>query len=191
VRRNLIVPAIMVVIGVGGAGIAVYLTSVHYAKVPLVCNSTGVVNCERVLSSSYSSVGGIPISVGGIAWFAVTALFGLVALWYAPEPRWLQPAQVMWGLLGLATAIYLVGVEAIALGVLCAWCTALHALIVAALILAVMRTPATAMSSMAISAGSHSPAGAMAGGAGSVRGAAGAGSSAGDSALPRAGRSPL
>ena len=51
-------------------------------------------------------------------------------------------AKVLWGLLGLVTVFYLVGVEAIALGVLCAWCTALHVLIVAALGIALFRAPA-------------------------------------------------
>ncbi len=130
-------------IGVAGIAISIYLTSVHYAKTPLVCSTSGVVNCERVLSSSYSSLAGVPISVGGIAWFAVTLLLAVLSL-RSPEPTFLQPAQVLWGLLGLVTVFDLVGVEAVALGVLCAWCTALHVLIVAALGIALFRSPASA-----------------------------------------------
>lgn len=135
------IPAALGAIGVAGAAISIYLTTVHYAKAPLVCSSTGVVNCERVLSSGYSSVLGVPISVGGIAWFAALAALGLAPLLRTPEPGWLQPAQVAWGFLGLFAVIDLVGVEALALGVLCAWCTALHALILAAVVLAIVRTP--------------------------------------------------
>ena len=135
------IPAVLIAIGAAGVAISAYLTTVHYAKAPLVCSSSGVVNCERVLSSGYSSLFGVPISVGGIVWFALLAALGLAALLRTPEPRWLQPAQVVWGFLGLLTVIYLIGVEALALGVLCAWCTALHALIVAALVLAIVRTP--------------------------------------------------
>jgi uncharacterized membrane protein len=118
---------------------------VHYAKAPLVCSSSGVVNCERVLSSGYSSLLGVPISVGGIVWFAVLAALGLAALLRGPESAWLQPAQVAWGFLGLMAAVYLIGVETLALGVLCVWCTVLHALIVAALLLAIVRTPRLAV----------------------------------------------
>jgi uncharacterized membrane protein len=132
---------LLAAIGLAGIGISIYLTTVHYAKVPLVCSSGGVVNCERVLSSGYSSVAGVPISVGGIVWFALLGLLGLATLLRTPEPGWLQPAQVAWGFLGLLTVVYLVGVEALALGVLCAWCTALHALILTALVLAILRTP--------------------------------------------------
>jgi uncharacterized membrane protein len=135
------IPAALGTIGAAGVAISIYLTTVHYAKAPLVCSASGVVNCERVLSSGYSSVLGVPISVGGIVWFAVLAALGLAALPRTPEPAWLQPAQVAWGFLGLLTAIYLVGVEVLALGVLCAWCTALHALILVALVLTIVRTP--------------------------------------------------
>ena len=61
-----------------GAGIAVYLTTVHYQLAPLACSTTGFVNCERVLSSSYSVVPGttIPITVPGLAWSLVMMALG-------------------------------------------------------------------------------------------------------------------
>jgi uncharacterized membrane protein len=139
--RRLAIPFILSAAAVAGMAISVYLTVVHYARVPLVCSTTGVVNCERVLSSFYSQVWGVPISVGGLLWFIVAAALALPALISRAEPAWLQPVQVLWSLLGLLTVIYLVGVEALALGVLCAWCTALHALILLTLVLSVVRTP--------------------------------------------------
>lgn len=140
--RPRLIPFLLLLAGIAGVAISIYLTVVHYARVPLVCSTNGVVNCERVLSSSYSSVAGVPLSAGGIVWFTVTAALGAVALARAPEPRWLQPAQVVWSLLGLVTVLYLVGVEVLALGVLCAWCTSLHVLILLTLILSIVRTPA-------------------------------------------------
>ena len=131
----------LTLIGVLGAAISIYLTVVHYAAVPLVCSTSGLVNCERVLSSAYSSVVGVPISAGGLVWFAVLGALGAAGLGAGAEPRWLQPAQVGWALLGLLTAIYLVGVEVLALGVICAWCTALHVLIVTALLISILRAP--------------------------------------------------
>lgn len=131
-------------ISVAGIGISIYLTVVHYASVPLVCGANGIVNCERVLSSPYASVAGIPISVGGLVWFALSAAAASLALQRSPEPGWLQPVQVAWSLLGLLTVFYLVGVEVLAVGSLCAWCTGLHVLIVVLLVLSIVRTPVLA-----------------------------------------------
>ena len=138
--RALLPGLLLVALGLAGTAIAVYLTSVHYAKTPLLCSSSGVVNCEKVLSSGYSAVLGVPWSVGGIVWFGVLAVLGAATL-RAPEPRWLHAAQLGWALLGLATVFYLVGVEALALGVLCLWCTVEHVLIGLALLTVLLRSP--------------------------------------------------
>lgn len=140
-RRGRIEGLLLVAIGIAGAAIAAYLTTVHYAQAPLVCSSSGLVNCEKVLDSSYATVLGVPWSVGGIGWFVVTGALGLLTLRTA-EPAWLQPAQLAWSLLGLLTVFYLVGVEAVGLGVLCAWCTVLHVLIVLTLAITLLRRPA-------------------------------------------------
>jgi uncharacterized membrane protein len=134
-------PLALLLIGIAGVAISIYLTTVHYAPVPLACPTGGIVNCERVLSSPYSVVAGIPISVGGILWFAVSGALGGLALFSAEEPPWLQPAQVIWSLVGLAMVLYLIGVEVLALGVMCAWCTSLHVLIVATLLISLFRSP--------------------------------------------------
>ena len=138
--RALLPGLLLVALGVAGTAIAVYLTSVHYAKTPLLCSSSGVVNCEKVLSSGYSAVAGVPWSVGGIVWFALLGALGVLTL-RAPEPRWLHPAQLLWVLIGLLTVFYLIGVEALALGVLCLWCTVEHVLIGVALLTVLLRSP--------------------------------------------------
>jgi uncharacterized membrane protein len=113
-----------------GVVISIYLTIVHYNEaVPLFCSSSGVVNCGLVLSSPYAVVFGtaIPISVPGLAWCLVMAALAIVGL--RTQPRWLRPAQFAWALVGLLTALYLVYVEIVRLHAICAWCSALHVLI--------------------------------------------------------------
>jgi uncharacterized membrane protein len=80
------IPLSVVAIAVAAAGIVIDFTTVHDACVPLVCTSSSVLNCERVQSSFYSSVAGVPVSVGGIVWFAVTGGLVLMALVRASEP---------------------------------------------------------------------------------------------------------
>jgi uncharacterized membrane protein len=133
----------LAVVGLSVAGIAVaaYLTSVHYASVPLACSAAGVINCEQVLTSRYSEIVGVPWSAGGIVWFAVSGLMALAALLKSPEPEPLQLAQLGWSILGIVVVGYLVAVEIFALKHICVWCTSMHALIVLTLVLVLFRTP--------------------------------------------------
>jgi uncharacterized membrane protein len=132
---------VLVGIAVAGTAISLYLLTVHYASIPLVCTTTGVVNCEKVLSSQYSSIAGIPISAAGLLWFVVVGFLAITALVVSPEPSWIHLAQVLWSFVGLAAVLYLIGVESLALGVLCAWCTVLHILIAVTLVLSILRSP--------------------------------------------------
>ena len=116
-----------------GVAITSYLTSVHYEYVPLVCSESGLINCARVISSSYSVVPGtaLPITVPGFGWcvaaasLAMAGLLTTSGLWQR-RIRW---AQFIWALSGLLVVLYLVYVEIVRLHAICAWCTALHALI--------------------------------------------------------------
>ncbi len=138
---NRIASLLVVALSIAGIAVAVYLTSVHYASVKLVCSSSGVINCEQVVTSKYSEVLGIPWSAGGIVWFAVSGLLALWAVLSRPEPEHLQLAQVGWSLVGLGVMLYLIGVELVAVKHICIWCTAMHVLIVITLLLVLFRQP--------------------------------------------------
>ena len=134
----------LVAFSLAGLGIAAYLTSVHFAGVPLACSATGVVDCTRVLTSAYSVVPGtaVPITVPGILWFLVS--LGL-ALGEARQPqrRSLWRWHLAWALLGTVTVLYLVGVELVALHAICLWCSGVHLLVVAILLTTVYRATAS------------------------------------------------
>ena len=116
-----------------GVGITIYLTSVHYENVPLVCSESGLINCARVISSSYSVVPGttLPITIPGFGWCVVSASLAIVGL-FATTGLWqrrIRIAQFAWALSGLLVVLYLVYTEIVRLHTICAWCTALHVLI--------------------------------------------------------------
>ena len=117
-------------LSLAGVAISIYLTLLHYAGVTPACPSSGPVDCEAVLSSSYAVIAGtsIPTSAAGIAWFAVSAV-----LW-----GWRAGLlHMLWSAIGLATALYLVFVELVVLRVICLWCTAAHVLVFAIALIAV------------------------------------------------------
>ena len=125
--------ALLLALSLSGVGIAIYLTSVHYENIPLVCSESGLINCARVISSSYSVVPGtsLPITIPGFGWcvvsaaLAVAGLFATTGLWQ----RRIRIAQFAWASTGLLVVLYLVYVEIVRLHTICAWCTALHVLI--------------------------------------------------------------
>ena len=116
-----------------GVAISIYLTTVHYENVPLVCSESGLVNCTRVLSSPFSVVPGttVPITIPGFGWcivsasLAIAGLFATTGLWQ----RRIRIAQFVWALSGVLVVLYLVYAEIVRLRTICAWCTALHVLI--------------------------------------------------------------
>jgi uncharacterized membrane protein len=116
-----------------GAGIALYLTSVHYENTPLVCSESGIINCAQVLASSYAVVPGttLPITVPGLAWCAVSIALAIAGL-YAGTGLWqrrIRVTQFAWALSGLLAVLYLVWAEIVRLHTICAWCTAFHVII--------------------------------------------------------------
>lgn len=123
-----------------GVAIAIYLTIVHYnTHVELVCSSSGIVNCEHVLSSPYASIPGtsIPTSVAGIAWSMVGAMLPVAAWLIWPGKRIVLVAELLWAAIGLLTVFYLVYAELVVLHAICAWCTAIHLIVLLYLLITV------------------------------------------------------
>jgi uncharacterized membrane protein len=86
-----------------GLAISAYLTWVHYADIEPIC--TGISDCERVQTSDYAELAGIPVAVIGLVGYAailaslrlrveVTVLLAYVAvglsayLTWSRSPRW-------------------------------------------------------------------------------------------------------
>jgi uncharacterized membrane protein len=135
-------PAVLVACLVG-LGVSVYLTFVHYAAAQLVCSVSGAVNCERVLSSPYSVIAGtgLPTSIAGVAWFAIAAAVAVLR-WRNPSFPNAGRAQTAWSVVGLLAILYLVYVEIVLIGAICAWCTVAHVMVLAVFLLTVTLRPA-------------------------------------------------
>lgn len=137
--------AAMAAMALAGIGIAGYLTAEHYANQEPFCTTIGPINCASVLKSPYSVVPGtsIPITIPGMLWFLVSgglAVVGLAAIWRTrPEPERLRLAQVVWSAGGMLFVLYLVWAEIVQVRAICAWCTGVHLLTLATLLIALSR----------------------------------------------------
>jgi uncharacterized membrane protein len=129
-----------------GLGIAGYLTAVHYTPLPLVCSTTGIVNCAQVTTSAYSVVPGtaLPITIPGMGWFGVSgalAALGLAGAW--GDGIGLRVVHLVWSGAALLVALGLVYIELVRLHQLCEWCSALHLLLFLSFLLSVRRVQAS------------------------------------------------
>jgi uncharacterized membrane protein len=118
-------------LGLSAAGLAVsaYLTVDHFTTSPvLACPATAAVNCQKVLSSSSAVVLGIPVALYGLVFFVAMVALTLPYAWRDPRLRLVRLAA---SLVGVATVIYLIGVELFTVGSICLWCTAVHVITIA------------------------------------------------------------
>lgn len=124
-----------------GLGVSTYLTVVHFAgNQLLVCSANSVVNCEAVITSPQSYVLGIPVAVLGLAFYVVMVAACSPWAWRAADRR-IHLGRLALAALGMAFVLYLIATELLVIKAICLWCTAVHILTFAQLILVVATVP--------------------------------------------------
>jgi len=119
------------VMSLAGLGVSAYLTYAHYAAhATLACPESSIVNCEKVTSSSYSSMFGIPVVLLGLAFFAAMLALQSPAAWRAAS-RAVKAARLGAVTVGVPMVFWLVYAELFRLRAICLWCTAVHVLTLA------------------------------------------------------------
>ncbi len=121
------------VLSLGGLGVSIYLTIVHYTtSVSIACPENSTVNCEKVISSPQSYVFGIPVAVLGLAFFVFMVVVTTPWAWrgnglfarLGAVTGWARLGSVI---VGIIFVLYLVYTEVITLNMtICLWCTAVH-----------------------------------------------------------------
>jgi uncharacterized membrane protein len=142
-RRATTIGVVGMILGLIGLAVAIYLTVAHYdsAKV-LACPDTGVINCAKVTTSSYSMQLGIPLAVWGLGFFVVTLGFQNPWAWRSTQ-RWVRTGRLLLAGSGAIGALALIWVELFRLDAICLYCTAVHALSIVFFILTGLGTAAT------------------------------------------------
>ena len=102
------------VLSVLGAAVAGYLTWVHYAELQPYCVGGGNA-CERVQSSPYAELAGIPVAVLGLAGYV--AILASLAL---PD----RSVTAFLALVGFGFSAYLTYLELAVIDAICQWCVA-------------------------------------------------------------------
>jgi uncharacterized membrane protein len=115
-----------------GVAIAAYLTYVHYRGLHPLCLAGGG-GCERVQTSSYAKLAGVPVALIGLIGYVVI----LASLLVAGETARL--ATVGLTVVGLGFSAYLTYREVATIKAICQWCVASAVVMTLLAILAVAR----------------------------------------------------
>jgi uncharacterized membrane protein len=105
--------AAIAAVALAGVGVAAYLTAVHYSHTAPICTSGG---CEKVQTSSYAEVHGVPVALLGLVAYIVLALTAL--------PRGLPAASAgaLVALVAVAFSGYLLWAQLARIHAICVWC---------------------------------------------------------------------
>ncbi len=110
-----------------GLAISIYLTWVHYAGIKPVCS--GISDCERVQTSDYADLVGIPVAVLGIVGYGAI----LASL------RTRVEVTAMLSYLALAFSAYLTWAEVFKIEAICQWCVGSAVITLVIAVLATVR----------------------------------------------------
>jgi uncharacterized membrane protein len=137
VTRLRVATAVLAVIGIGIAG---YLTYVHYAGINPICVA-GSGGCEKVQTSKWADLAGIPVAVLGLAGYLC-----ILASLLLPEDLGQMVAALL-SFIGLGFSAYLTYRELFTIHAVCQWCVAsavVMALLAVVSVARLLRVPAPA-----------------------------------------------
>jgi len=120
-----------IVCSVLGLGVAGYLTYVHYAGISPVCEIAH--GCEKVQTSEWSKLAGIPVAVLGLLGYA-----GILAATLVRGEAALTAAAGI-ALVGAGFSGYLTYREVFTIDAICIWCVASAALMAALAVITAVR----------------------------------------------------
>lgn len=127
---------VAIVLAVAGLGVASYLTYVHYDGVHAVCGLGG--DCEKVQSSEWSKLAGVPVALLGLIAYAVI----LVSLFVEREEALV--VGTLTALVGFGFSAYLTYRELFTIDAICPWCVSsaiILTLLSIVLVTRLLRTP--------------------------------------------------
>jgi uncharacterized membrane protein len=108
-----------------GFGISMYLTIDHFQGIIPICSSSGVINCQKVTTSVYSYIVGIPVSLLGLLFFTAMVGINWPPLWRT-RARWVSVARLALAVSGICFVLYLLAAELFSIKAICLWCTGVH-----------------------------------------------------------------
>jgi uncharacterized membrane protein len=120
------------VLALAGLGVAGYLTWVHYADLDPICAGGGG-GCEKVQSSDYAELAGVPVALLGLIGYAAI----LVSLALPGEAG--RFAGALLAFVGFGFSAWLTYVELFEIDAICQWCVASAVIMTALAVVTALR----------------------------------------------------
>jgi uncharacterized membrane protein len=124
-----------------GLGLSIYLTITHFDKQLLVCSSTGAIDCAKVTTSAQSRFLGIPVAFLGLGNYVVMVALNSPWAWRA-RARWVHVARFVLAIVSMCFVLWLIYAEVEIIGAICLYCTSVHVVTFALLIVLTLVSPA-------------------------------------------------
>jgi uncharacterized membrane protein len=125
-----------------GLGLSNYVAIAHFTEAAiLACSGGGELSCTAVTTSPQSLVFGVPVALLGLGYFVVMSILTSPPIWRRSE-RWLALTRTLLAVAEILFVLWLVAAEVVIIGHICPWCTGVHAVMVALLLVITRATPA-------------------------------------------------
>jgi uncharacterized membrane protein len=116
-----------------GLGISIYMTITHFRPMLLVCSSTGTIDCAAVTTSAQSYFLGIPVAILGLGNFVVMSALNSPWGWRV-RYYWIHVVRFVLAIAGMVFVLWLLSAELLIIDHICLWCTGVHVVTFALLI---------------------------------------------------------
>lgn len=123
-----------------GLGLSIYLTITHFEPHALVCSTSGAIDCAKVTTSPQSYIFGIPVAFYGLANYVVMTALNTPWAWRA-RARWVHLARFVLAIISMCFVLWLIFAEVIVIGAICEYCTGVHLVTFALLIVLTRVSP--------------------------------------------------
>jgi len=123
-----------------GLGLSIYLTVIHFDKQLLVCSDSGLINCSKVTTSAQSRFLGVPVAFLGLGDYLVMTVLNSPWAWRA-KAYWLHVVRFVLAIVGMCFVLWLISAELLIINSICLYCTGVHIVTFAMLIVLTRVSP--------------------------------------------------
>ncbi len=124
-----------------GLALSTYLTITHFRPQDLFCSGTGsFINCAAVTTSGESRFLGIPVAFLGLGTYVVMTVLNSPWMWRAKN-YYIHVARFVLATISMCFVLWLITAELVIIGNICLYCTGVHLVTFALLIVLTRVSP--------------------------------------------------